>query len=151
MNSDRITNNRHLWSTARCILACFMLSCAAARIGSAQALPVANDSLLSTAPKPLPAEQVSITPVAGIPNSLHRSPGVFLLLIDNRSGNSKSTFVVDRSDVGEGQVSPNPVLLIDGRKPERQHHRGALLNLDKSEYFLKANSTGHILCTITIE
>ncbi len=151
MNSNRTTNNCHLWSSACCLLACFIISCTAARIGCAQALPVTNDSLLGTAPKPLPVEQILLTPVTGIPNVLHRSPGVFLLLLDNRSGNSKSTFVIDKSDVGEGQLSPDPVLLIDGRKPERQHHRGALLDLDKGQYFLKANSTGHILCTITIE
>ena len=141
MNSDCITNNRHLWSEARRILTYFILSCAAAKIGCAQALPVANDSLLSTAPKPLPVEQLLLTPVTGVPNAIHRSPGVFLLLLENKSGSSKSMFVVDKSDVGEGQLSANPVLVIDGRKPERQHRRGALLDLDKGEYFLKTNST----------
>lgn len=99
--------------------------------------------------KPLEVEVVEINRFGATPAQIQRHPGLFILAVVNRSPDPQASFVVDPAEAGEGHLSPQPLLRIDGQKADPRRHRATTLFLAPAGAFdLKSAATGKILCKL---
>jgi hypothetical protein len=98
----------------------------------------------------LEVETVSVSRFGALPNSIHRHPGKFILVVLNKSGNPQQSFTLEPVAPGNAPPSGNPPMRLGGLTA-RNGKAAGLIDAPIGQFQLKSATTGNVLCQITIE
>ena len=118
-----------------------------------QSVPVLNaQNQMERPPAASEVEIVEVYQGSAMPAVIRRHPGKFVLLLMNRTRNQQASFVLDPAAVGDGLLSPEPLLqwgALNGWTSKGAAAR--LFEGQPGDYSLKATPTGKVLCKISVE
>jgi hypothetical protein len=114
-------------------------------------IPIVNAGQFPSPQKQvLETEEVQIGAHRGVPNTLHRKSGLFLLVVRVTPSAQEQDFVLEPTD--KTPASPDNVSLNFSRHTPRVNGRqAAYLQLAKGSYQLKGILSGRTFCTLTID